>query len=199
MKKIFILILIPVLTIGSTAALVYYIKIDTFSFAWAFNFMLMVFIPPFIDTLKSPLTSSYYNEKTWEKRGKVYEKLGINVFRKLLVLIGWEKIIRKAHPIEKNTQSLVNLHLQTKKSEINHVIILFIVLGFNVFVAIQYGFIKSLSLLILNIILHLYPIMLQRYNRPRIERAMNLSKRREGHLATLPNDITKTAANDGII
>jgi len=199
MKKIFILILIPILTISSTAALVYYIKIDTFPFAWAFNFMLMVFIPPFTDTLKSPLTSSYYNEKTWEKRGKVYENLGINVFRKLLVLIGWEKIIRKAHPIEKNTQALVNLHLQTKKSEINHVIILFIVLGFNIFVAIKYGFIKSLSLLILNIILHLYPIMLQRYNRPRIERAINLSKRRQGHLTILPSDITGTEANDGII
>jgi amino acid permease len=178
MKKTFILILIVTIAIGSTAALVHYTRMDTFSFAWALNFMLMLFILPFSDTLKSPFTSSYYNEKGWERKGKIYKNLGINFFRKLLVLIGWEKLLRKSNPVEKNTQTLTNLHYQTKKSEFNHLIILFIVLGFNFFVAFKYGILKSLWLLLLNIILHLYPIMLQRYNRPRIERAINLSKRR---------------------
>lgn len=40
------------------------------------------------------------------------------------------------------------------------------------------AFLKSLWLLILNVLLNLYPIFLQRYNRPRIERAINLSNRR---------------------
>ncbi|HEY0176876.1 MAG TPA: hypothetical protein VGC08_10890 [Pedobacter sp.] len=80
--------------------------------------------------------------------------------------------------MEKNTKALMNLHYQTKKSELGHVIILLIVLGFNVFVAFKFGVLKSLWLLVLNILLNLYPIFLQRYNRPRIERAINLSKRR---------------------
>jgi hypothetical protein len=55
---------------------------------------------------------------------------------------------------------------------------LIIVLGFNIFVAFKFGILKSLWLLILNILLNLYPVLLQRYNRPRIERAINISKRR---------------------
>lgn len=178
MKKILLLILIATATIGSTFALVYYIKIDKFSFAWALNFLLMLFVTYFTDALKSPLASPYYDEKTWEKRGKVYENLGVNLFRKLLVLVGWEKVIRKTFPIEKNTKSLQKLYYQTKKSELDHLIILIIVLGFNVFVALEFGFVKSLSLLVLNLLLNLYPIFLQRYNRPRIAKALRLSLRK---------------------
>jgi len=178
MKKTLLLILIATATIGSTFALVYYIKIDKFSFAWALNFLLMLFVTYFTDALKSQLASPYYDEKTWEKRGKVYENLGVNLFRKLLVLVGWEKVIRKTFPIEKNTKSLEKLYYQTKKSELDHLIILIIVLGFNVFVALEFGFVKSLSLLVLNLLLNLYPIFLQRYNRPRIAKALRLSLRK---------------------
>jgi hypothetical protein len=178
MKKNLILILITAFTIGSIWALTYYIKIDGFSFAWALNFLLMFCVLAFTEALKSPLTSSYYNEKGWEGRGKIYENLGINFFKKLLVLIGWERLNKKSNPVENNIKSLMNLHYQTKKSELGHVMILLIVLGFNVLVAFRFGVLKSLWLLILNILLNLYPIFLQRYNRPRIERAINLSRRR---------------------
>lgn len=141
-------------------------------------YLLMLCAFAFTEALKSELTSAYYNAKKWEKRGKIYENIGINFFRKLLVWIGWERLNKKANPIEKNTKALMNLHYQTKKSELGHVIILIIVLGFNVFVAFKFGILKSLWLLILNILLNLYPIFLQRYNRPRIERAVNLSRRR---------------------
>jgi hypothetical protein len=172
------LILIAIITICSICALVNYIRMDGFSFAWALNFLLMLGVLAFTEALKSQLTSSYYNEKGWERRGKIYKHLGINFFRKLLVWTGWERLNKTSNPIEKNTKALMNLHYQTKKSELGHVIILLIVLGFNVFVAFKFGVLKSLWLLVLNILLNLYPIFLQRYNRPRIERAINLSKRR---------------------
>jgi hypothetical protein len=178
LRKTLLLILIILFTIGSLYALVKYSKVYSMAFAWALNFLLMIFVLFFTETLKSPLTSSYYNEKAWEQRGKVYERFGVNFFRKLLVWIGWEKLNKKAKPVQKNTEALTHLYYETKKSEINHLIILFIVLGFNVFVAIQFGVLKSLWLLLLNVLLNLYPILLQRYNRPRIERAINLSKRR---------------------
>lgn len=178
MKKRLILILIVILTIASTYALVKYIRMDGFSFAWALNFLLMLGVVVFTETLKSPLTSSYYNEKEWERGGKIYEALGINFFRKLLVGIGWERLNKKSNPVKNNSGALMHLRDQTKKSELGHLIILFIVLGFNIFVACQFGVLKSLWLLILNVLLNLYPIFLQRYNRPRIERAINLSKRR---------------------
>lgn len=178
MKITLNLILIIIVGIGSICALVNYIRMDGFAFAWALNFLLMICGLAFTEALKSQLISSYYSEKGWERSGKMYEHLGINFFRKILVWTGWERLNKKSNPIEKNTNALMNLHYQTKKSELGHLIILFIVLGFNVFVAFKFGVLKSLWLLILNVLLNLYPILLQRYNRPRIERAINLSKRR---------------------
>ena len=178
MRKTLVLILITIFSIGAICALIYYIRIDGFAFAWALNCLLMLCVFGFTNALKSKLTSSYYLEKEWERKGKTYESLGINFFRKLLLWTGWERVIRKSFPIENNTKALTNLYYQTKKSELDHVIILLIVLGFNVFVAFKFGVLRSLWLLILNVLLNLYPIFLQRYNRPRIERAVNLSKRR---------------------
>lgn len=176
LTKNLLLIFIVVITIALIYALTHYIEMQSFLFAWALNFMLMACVLTFTETLKSQLTSPYYNEKAWERKGKIYESLGINFFRKLLVWTGWEKLNKKSNPIGKNSKALTHLHYQTKKSELGHIIILVIVLGFNIFVVFKFGILKSLSLLILNILLNLYPILLQRYNRPRLERAINLSK-----------------------
>jgi hypothetical protein len=178
MRKTLTLILIAIVTLALICAIIIYIKLDSFSFAWALNFLLMLGVFTFTETLKSPLASAYYNSKGWERSGKIYQQFGVNIFRKLLVLIGWEKLTRKSAPIEKNTQALVTLHYETKKAELGHVIVLLIVLGFNVVVAFKFGVLKSLWLLLVNVLLNLYPILLQRYNRPRIARALNLSKRR---------------------
>ena len=179
MLKTLILFFIILVTLGLTYLLVQYIGIQGFLFAWVLNFLLMMCVLMFTETLKSPLTSPYYNQKIWENGGKVYENLGINFFRKLLVWVGWEKLNKKANPVEKDTNSLTQLHYKTKQSELGHLIILGIVLGFTIFVAYQYGVLASLWLFLLNIGLNLYPIFLQRYNRPRLARAINLSKQRE--------------------
>ena len=178
MKKALILTLIIIVTIALIYALPRYITIQSFSFAWVLNFMLMACVLTFTETLKSPLTSPYFNQKKWERRGDLYESLGINFYRKLLVWTGWERLNKKSNPIEKNTKALMHLHYRTKQSELGHLIIFFIVLGFNILVTLKFGFIKSLWLLVLNILLNLYPMLLQRYNRPRIERALHLSKHR---------------------
>ena len=178
MKKSLTLLAIIIATIVSVFALTYFMKMDRFTYAWALNFLLMLWVSAFVEVLKSPLVSTYYNGKEWEQKGRIYELIGINYFRKFLVLIGWEKVIRKSNPIEKSTATLVNLHHQTKKSEFGHLIIWYIVLCFTVVVAFKFGVLKSIWLLGLNILLNLYPVLLQRYNRPRIQRAINLSQRR---------------------
>lgn len=178
MKKALIIVFTVIITIVLTYILIHYIGMQGFAFAWALNFILMTGVLTFTETLKSPLNSSYYHEKGWEQSGKIYEHLGINFFRKLLVGIGWEKLNKKSNPVAKHTDALIHLHYRTKQSEFGHLIIFFIVLGFTIFVAYKFGPLKSLWLLGLNVLLNLYPIFLQRYNRPRLERAINLSKRR---------------------
>lgn len=179
MRKISILSLNIIVTIAMIYALIYYVGMQGFLFAWIPNLMLMMCAFHFTETLKSQFTSTYYKEKKWENRGKVYELLGINFFRKLLLWIGWEKLNKKANPIEKNTKSLSHLLYRTKQSELGHIIIFIIVLGFTMFVALEHGIRESLWLLVLNILLNLFPIFLQRYNRPRYLRAIYLSEHKE--------------------
>jgi len=178
MKKALILTLITIVSIVIIYALVHYIPVQGFLFAWTLNFMLMACVLTFTEILKSQLMSPYFNEKAWERRGKIYESAGINIYRKLLVGIGWERLNKKSKPVEKNTAALINLYYRTKQDELGHLLILIIVFGFNIYVAYQFGVLKSTWLFVLNILLNLYPVLLQRYNRPRIERAINLSKRR---------------------
>ncbi|GGF16413.1 hypothetical protein GCM10011518_27290 [Flavobacterium limi] len=128
----------------------------------------------FTETLKSKFNSGYYKTKDWENKGKLYEKFGINLFRKLLVLVGWEKLNKKANPVKNDLESLLHLEYRTKQSELGHLIVFFIVLGFKIYVALRFTFVESVWLIILNIIFNVYPILLQRYNRPRIQRALAL-------------------------
>lgn len=178
MKRVILLIFIIIVSMGLAYALAYYISITSFAFAMALNFLLMASLLSLTETLKSEYNSSYFDVRLWENKGKIYESFGINYYRKILVLIGWEKMNKKSKAVEKDTNSLVKLHCHTKQDELNHLIILVIVLGFNVFVAIKYGILKSLWLLILNILLNLYPIFLQRFNRPRIARIINISNKK---------------------
>jgi len=136
------------------------------------------------ESLESEFSSPYFNEKKWEMNGKVYKILGINFFRKLLVYTGWEKLNKNSNPVEHQTKSLSHLQYRTKQSELGHIIIMVILLGFTVFVAFKFGIGQSLWLIILNILLNLYPIFLQRYNRPRLNRALKLSLYREKHLSS---------------
>jgi len=180
MRKNILLVLIIFLSVALIFALIRFVGVTGLASAWALNFLLMLCVSVFIGTLKANLTSDYFKEKTWENQGKIYEKLGINVFRKLLVFIGWEKITKQANPVKKNLDALIHLEYETKQSELSHLIIFFIVLGFTIYVAVKHGVSASLWLLFLNVVLHVYPVFLQRYNRPRIQRAIKLIKYREG-------------------
>lgn len=148
--------------------------LDSFVFAWVLNFMLMTALLYTIEIIQPKLMSSYYNSKKWESNGQFYKKLGVNYYRKLLVLIGWEKMNKSKSPVKKNLNTLKNLEYRTRQSEIGHLIIFIIVLLVNIFVIIKFGFIDSIWLLVLNILLNAYPILVQRFNRPRIKRLIHL-------------------------
>lgn len=147
--------------------------LNSFVFAWVLNLMLMMISLSFIKILKPKLTSNYYSTQDWEKQGNIYPLLGINTFRKILVFTGWEKINKKENPVKNNIESLLHLEYGTRQSEFLHLIVFFIVLPINIFVAIKLGISQSLWLLILNVFLNFYPIILQRFNRPRLKKIID--------------------------
>lgn len=179
MKKLFLSLLIWIATIASSMFLAYWMRVQSLAFAWALNFLLMFWVSIFVETQTAALSSAYYAPREWERKGNVYEYVGIHLFRRLLVIIGWEKLNKKSNPIEKNARTLEHNLLRTKKSELGHLIIFLIVVGISMLVITKGGLRDAMWLIIFNIVLNLYPVLLQRYNRPRIERALTLIHKNE--------------------
>ncbi|NHE59987.1 glycosyl-4,4'-diaponeurosporenoate acyltransferase CrtO family protein [Cyclobacterium plantarum] len=142
--------------------------LNTFVFAWVVNFLLMTALMAYTETLQPPLKSSYFDTKKWEKGGTVYRWLGVNGFRKLLVWIGWEKLNKAARPVKKDRSALEKLEYQTRQSEFGHLIIFILVAVLGFAVALLHGIRESFWLFFLNVVLNGYPMVVQRYNRPRL-------------------------------
>lgn len=147
--------------------------LHSFVFAWVLNLMLMMGMKYITQTFKPRLLSNYYDSKKWESKGAIYKWFGVNVFRKIMVLIGWEKLNKASNPVKKNLDVIKQLEFGTRKSEFEHGIIFFIVLIFNMLVLLKYGILESLWLFFLNLALNVYPMMVQRYNRPRLRHIIN--------------------------
>lgn len=152
--------------------------LTTFVFAWVLNFLLMLGAEYLIQTFPPDLNRKYYLPKPWEQEGRIYRMLGVNLYRRLLVLIGWERLHKAGSPVKKKLGTLRHLEQNTRKSELGHLIIFLIVLMVSFYVAVNNGFEKAKWLLILNIFLNAYPILVQRYNRPRL---LRLIRNMEAH------------------
>ncbi|HCD51950.1 MAG TPA: hypothetical protein DEQ34_05860 [Balneolaceae bacterium] len=144
-----------------------------FVFAWILNFMLMTGTLFVTETLQPELSSSYFLPKSWEKEGRIYTWLGVQEFRKLLVWSGWEKLNKAANPVNTRSETLKKLEYGTRKSEIGHLIIFFTVLVVTLFVVVKENIAEADWLIFLNIILNVYPMLVQRFNRPRYLKLIN--------------------------
>lgn len=141
-----------------------------FSFAWVLNFSLMAWYT-YIDSLfEWKFESGYFKPQAFEKGGTIYRFLGVHYFRRLLVLVGWESISRKNNRISKDESALKWAEHRTRSSEVGHTVIFAIVLMVTLLVC---GSFRQASwLLILNLLLNVYPVLVQRYNRPRYQRVL---------------------------
>ncbi|GGK63598.1 hypothetical protein ACD591_00860 [Rufibacter glacialis] len=157
------------LATGSTALVCYgvgrFLGYGSFAFAWVLNFMLMAWFTFLVNQMSPNLQAGYFLPKPFEKEGKLYQYAGIHAFRKMLVWIGWEKLMRKEHGLKINATSLRQLEYNTRISETGHLFIFLIVLLVTFLVTMHNT--GTLWLWLTNILLNVYPVFLQRFNRPR--------------------------------
>lgn len=176
------------IAIGISLAVAYWQGPHSFVFAWTLNFMLMMAVLHFTQTFKPRLNAAYFRPQDWEAGGKIYKWIGVHGFRKLLVWVGWEKLNKASNPVKKSLEALKQLEHGTRQSEFGHLIIFFIVLPIALFVGAYYGFRQSLWLHLLNILLNLYPMAVQRYNRPRLQRAIRLIEKLQPEMNAINED-----------
>lgn len=153
-------------------------NITSLSFSITLNFLLMLWISIVEPILKPPLDSPLFNSFPFEKEGEIYKYLGVQFYRKLLVKSGWERKRKKEAPIRKSLDSLRFYEYKTRGSEFGHGIIAIIVMAITIYVCITYSVIEGMWLIATNVLLNVYPMIVQRYNRPRIRKVI---KKLEGY------------------
>ncbi|WP_299711227.1 hypothetical protein [uncultured Tenacibaculum sp.] len=155
-----------------------YYPFDGFIFATQIHFLMMAWMAIVMDYLKvKEITVKYFESQSFEKDGRIYEWIGINFFRRLLVLVGWEKVTNRMNPIiKKDLNVLITREKNTKSGELAHLMIFIIILIVIPFITNSLE--EAKWLLITNVIFHFYPVCLQRYNRPKYRKVISLMQNR---------------------
>lgn len=120
----FLKVLLVLLSVLLCLAMVTWWKgMYSFLFAWSLNWLLMVVVLYATVTFKPQLKGAYFSIKSWEKQGKIYIWFGVNLFRKLPVVTGWEKLNKAKNPVNSQIDTLRQLDYSTKQSEFGHLVI----------------------------------------------------------------------------
>lgn len=164
-----------------------FMKISSLSYAITINFLLMIWISLIELLLKPTLKSSYFDSKSIEREGKIYKYFGVHYYRKLLVISGWEKERKEKTPINKKLTALEYYEYRTRASEFGHGIIAIIIALISIYVFIAYSLKDTIWLVLLNIFLNIYPIIVQRYNRPRVQQVIEKLKQQSSNKSNSKN------------
>jgi hypothetical protein len=116
------------------------------------------------------LPARYYDIQAFERTGQVYERLGIRLFKRLVrrgPLSIFSPTLR--FPKEKTISALRHLDDEMRKAETGHVFIFMLMLLFSSYALLRGWFDAVGWMLVFNVIINGYPIMLQRYNRIKLQ------------------------------
>lgn len=141
--------------------------VPAFAFAWLVHWLLMIIavklIPQVLPRTAGPLTFTVGpNEPRWSRR------LGVLAFKRVLDLTGWNRMIQKARGAGGKRGELARLAQETWRSELGHAWAL-LTAGL---IALALGSSRPevvSGLLVLAVPLHVYPILLQRLLRWRLQ------------------------------
>ena len=170
-KKLLSLIIIT----GIALALIVWIFVSfefrSPAFAFLMNWLVMSWIAMMGQFITFPLLpTTYYEIKPFEQSGRIYEQLGVALFKKIVrrgPLTMFSPTLR--FPAEKTASTLRLLENEMCKAETSHLVIFSLIL-FLVGYALFMGWLDAAAwLLLFNIFLNGYPVILQRYNRLKME------------------------------
>jgi len=123
------------------------------------------------------IPASYFRVFNFEKSGKVYQFFGAKLFRQFVpdgdLANRWERRKNPAHRMIQNKNSIEAFIVRTEQSERGHIVLLVIGIA-TAWYAWSIGWQGwALFLSAGNIIVNIYPILLQRYTRSRLYSVLN--------------------------
>jgi hypothetical protein len=144
-------------------------------FAFLVNWLAMSWVAVTGRVIPYSFPPAYYDIKPFERTGQLYERLGIRLFKKLVrrgPLSVFSPTLRL--PKEKTLSALQELDHEMRKAEAGHATIFMLMLVFIVYALTRRWFDAALWLLAFSVIINGYPVMLQRYNRIKLQELIQL-------------------------
>lgn len=114
--------------------------------------------------------TSYYRLKNTKSLLFWYNALGVKYFRKLLMLFFWGSEKNRKKYFNGTRAGIQNFVYQTHQSEFGHLAALVLLLFTNAYTLYLEHYAISIFLFVINLIGNLYPIILQRHHRIRLEK-----------------------------
>lgn len=143
-------------------------------FAFLVNWIVMSWVAIAGQSVDFTLPARYYDIRPFERTGQVYEGLGIRLFKRLVrrgPLSIFSPTLR--FPPDKSISALHHLEHAMRRAETGHVVIFVLVFGFISYAFFRGWFDAVAWMLALNVVINGYPIMLQRYNRIKLQESIS--------------------------
>lgn len=146
-----------------------------------FSSLLLVVVPLMAGlVVVGLLPESYYRIKRFESSGRLYKTLGIRFFKRFVPNGDYvNRMIRGSeagYRVVRDERSIVRFEALTRTAEKCHLVSLLLILPSTAYALLLGWYGLALWLLLPNIPLHLYPVLLQRYTRGRIQRLLDRQK-----------------------
>jgi len=117
----------------------------------------------------------YWRVRVFEDEGRLYSRFGIGTFKKLLVLLGFD-VCNWHVRFSGRRSGLRNLSQGIRQAEINHVISFLVLLLTFIYALGRNWYGVAGWLAAVNVIANVYPVMLQRHNRSRVDPLLERSR-----------------------
>jgi hypothetical protein len=122
------------------------------------------------------LPDRYYQARSFERSGRLYEWLGVRWYKRFMLEGDFVmQRIRRFIPDYKviaGRRDLEGFALRTRKSEQGHLLWMLVAVPALVYALLRDWWLIALWLFLGNLVINVYPIMLQRYNRARIQQIL---------------------------
>jgi hypothetical protein len=116
------------------------------------------------------LSSRYYHVTNPKSLKKIYELLKVDWFRKFLLMTIWKNKEQQKRYFDGTLAGIDKLLLHSMKSEFGHVIPFVLTLIIVGYFMINGQYLLSIFTMIFNLIGNVYPVILQRHHRMRIQK-----------------------------
>lgn len=127
-------------------------------------------LPGFVLPTNQLMPGNYFSIHKPERLKNTYNLLGVDKFRRLLMIFFWGLKRNRKKYFDGTRSGLNNLEYQSLQSETGHFLALVMITLASIVLLIKGYYISFITAMIINILANLYPTLLQRMHRFRVKK-----------------------------